>query len=127
MKRRTELLLALVCALVLAGCGLVRTFQIGEAARMTLTSGTTGERVELTDPEVIREVTDNIVSIRFRRCGSSRDSSGWSYALRWYDAGGALLEDMVILNSGMIDVDGWFWAADGGGVDTALLEGLLEE
>ena len=68
MRRSRKLVPALFCALMLvllAGCGLVRSFQIGEAARMTLTSGTTGETVELTDPEVIRAVTDNIESIRF--------------------------------------------------------------
>lgn len=130
MRRSRKLVPALFCALMLvllAGCGLVRSFQIGEAARMTLTSGATGETVELTDPEAIRAVTDNIESIRFQRCRSSGKSTGWSYAIRWYDAGGAVLEDMVIQSSGMINVDGWFWAADSGGVDTALLEELLEE
>ena len=130
MRRSRKLVPALFCALMLvllAGCGLVRSFQIGEAARMTLTSGATGETVELTDPEAIRAVTDNIESIRFQRCSSSGNSTGWSYAIRWYDAGGAVLEDMVIQSSGMINVDGWFWAADSGGVDTALLEELLEE
>lgn len=130
MRRSRKLVPALFCALMLvllAGCGLVRSFQIGEAARMTLTSGTTGETVELTDPEVIRAVTDNIESIRFQRCHSSGNSTGWSYAIRWYDAGGAVLEDMVIQSSGMINVDGWFWAAASGGVDTALLEEMLEE
>ena len=130
MRRSRKLVPALFCALMLvllAGCGLVRSFQIGEAARMTLTSGATGETVELTNPEAIRAVTDNIESIRFQRCRSSGNSTGWSYAIRWYDAGGAVLEDMVIQSSGMINVDGWFWGAASGGVDTALLEELLEE
>ena len=130
MRRSRKLVPALFCALMLvllAGCGLARSFQIGEAARMTLTSGATGETVELTDPEAIRAVTDNIESIRFHRGRSRGNSTGWSYAIRWYDAGGAVLEDMVIQSSGMINVDGWFWAAASGGVDTALLEELLEE
>ena len=50
MRRSRKLVPPLFCALMLvllAGCGLVRNFQIGEAARMTLTSGATGETVEL--------------------------------------------------------------------------------
>ena len=125
MKRCLMLLLPVI--LLLAGCGQVVSLRIGEAARVTLTSGATGETVEITAPEVIEAITGDIEALSFKRGGSSRHSSGWSYRLRWYDADGAVRKEIVILDGGSISAEGRFWSAAGGTIDTGRLAALLEE
>ena len=49
----------------------------------------------------------------------------WKYRLRWYDASGQELEEMLVLNSRGIYDDLYYWTIGDGGIDTALLDELL--
>ena len=100
MKRFMALLLAVICMLGLICCAPTRlTFEITDAQSLTITSGTTGEIAEVTDAADIRYITDNINALTFSKNGRL-DSDGWSYALRWFDGEGVMIESVTLLGDG---------------------------
>ena len=128
MKKRLLLFAsALICCLFLASCGKNMTFAIENAEKILIMSGSTGKRAEITDPDTIRRITGNINSLSFER-GSRIDSSGWSYNIRWYDAGGDEIESITTGGTGTnLFYDGYNWCAVSGNIDTALLDEALAE
>ena len=129
MKRRLVLIcLALICGLTLlfvVGHSTEKTFDIKGVTRIAVMSGSTGKNVDITDQDLIQQITDNISSIRFKR-GSRINSSGWSYNIRWYDAGGQEIENITTgANGTNLFYDGYNWSAVSGSIDTMLLDGVL--
>lgn len=110
MKRLIALVLALVCVLSLVGCSETNmTFDIGEASKIELRSGNDGTMVEITDVEDIQYITDNINSLTFSKGESSKDYSGWSYSLKWYDSENNMMEEMVVMSEYQIDYKDYFY------------------
>lgn len=126
VKKCLTVLLSLACVLLLAGCGgNYKKFAIEGAAQLTVTSGSTGETVTITDPAIIEQVTGSVNGADFYRGSLSILHDGWSYRLRWYDADGGKLEDITVLNSRGIDYQNHFWTAGDGEINAALLDSLL--
>ncbi len=110
MKRLIVLVWALVCVLSLLGCSETNmTFDIGEASKIELRSGNDGTMVEITDVEDIQYITDNINSLTFSKGESSKDYSGWSYSLKWYDSENNMMEEMVVMSEYQIDYKDYFY------------------
>ena len=129
MKRYLAFALALVCLVTLAGCAAGHiSFNISGAGRIELCSGEDGTAVEISDAGNIKYITDNINDLKFSKGESSKDYGGWSYRLRWYDAGDKLIEEIVVMSEYLIDYDGHFCSgmeADHE-IDTDFLDALLE-
>ncbi|MCC8196730.1 MAG: hypothetical protein LIO49_08055 [Ruminococcus sp.] len=128
MKRIFVLILTVAVALTMVGCAeKVVTFNIDGASKILLMSGSSGETVEITDPETIAYITDNINSMTFNRDESSRQHNDWSYSLRWYDSEDNLIEYIVIMSATRIDYDNYFYNEMDADVeiDIAYLEELL--
>ena len=82
MKKFVAAFLVLVLALSVAGCAeKSMKFDIGEASKIELRSGTDGTVIEITNTEDIEHITDNINAMTFSKGESSKDHSGWSYSL----------------------------------------------
>ena len=124
MKRRL-LALALMVAAVLLITASIKTFSVQGAAAIILRSGTTGESVAITDPDVVAQITDNITRLSYVRIFLP-SSGGWSYWLQWYDADGNLI-DQLLPNSTGFKQNGWGYIAIGGTIDTDLFDELLGE
>ena len=103
-------------------------FEIGDAAKLTVTSGNTGEKVEITDTESIRYITDNINGLTYSK-GEKVSSDGWSYALIWYDKDGNEQKKLTVLNEYTVIFDGRYYKGTEADymIDLAFLEKLFEE
>ena len=120
-----------VCAFIvlcMVGCSSrTHKFEIGDSAKITVTSGTTGEQVEITETESIQYITDNINALTYSK-GEKVNSDGWSYALIWYDQNGIEQKKLTVLSEYMIIFDGRYYKgmeADHE-IDLAFLENLFE-
>ena len=101
-----------VCAFIvlcMAACSSrTHKFEIGDAAKIIVYSGTTGEQVEITDTESIQHITDNINGLTYSK-GKKVNSDGWSYALIWYDKDGNEQKKLTVLNEYTVIYDGRYY------------------
>lgn len=130
MKKCLALVLILMLALSMVGCSEKSlTFGIGDASKIELRSGTDGTVIEITDTEEVKHITDNINALTFSRGESSKDYSGWSYSLKWYDSENALMDEIIVMSEYQIDYNGYFYSgmeADNE-IDLAYFDRLLGE
>ncbi len=103
-------------------------FEIGDAAKIIVSSGTTGTQVEITDTENIQYITDNINGLTYSK-GEKVNSDGWSYALIWYDKDGNELKKLTVLNENTVIFDGRYYKGMEADyeIDLAFIEKLFEE
>ena len=101
------------------------TFDLSQAHTLVIQSGTTGEKVEITNPQKIARIADQFVSLRFYR-KTKAHSGGWSYSLSWYDAQGNEQGSLTILSPGEALWKDHYYTVRGGVVDTGLLEEWME-
>ena len=101
-----------VCAFIvlcMAACSSrTHKYEIGDAAKIIVYSGTTGEQVEITDTESIQYITDNINGLIYSK-GEKVNSDGWSYALIWYDKDGNEQKKLTVLNEYTVIFDGRYY------------------
>ena len=110
MKPCVALFFASVFALSVVGCSAKSMkFEIGEADKIELRSGVDGAMVAITNTEEIKHITDNINALTFSRGESSKNHSGWSYSLKWYDSDHTLMEELVVMSGDQIDYNGYFY------------------
>lgn len=128
MKKHLILIsLTLICCLFLTSCDKKMTFAIENTETILVMSGTTGKSIEITDKDIIQQITDNINSLSFER-GSRINSSGWGYNIRWYNAAGDEIENMSTGGTGTnLFYDGYNWSIVSGNIDTELLDEVLAE
>lgn len=121
-----------VCAFIvicMAACSSrTHKFEIGDADKIIVSSGTTGTQVEITDTENIQYITDNINGLTYSK-GEKVSSDGWSYALIWYDKDGNEQKKLTVLNENTIIYDGRYYKGMEADyeIDLAFLEKLFEE
>lgn len=101
------------------------TFDLSQAHTLVIQSGTTGEKVEITNPQKIARIADQFVSLRFYR-KTKAHSDGWSYSLSWYDAQGNEQGSLTILSPGEALWKDHYYTVRRGVVDTGLLEEWME-
>nr|WP_302649946.1 hypothetical protein [uncultured Agathobaculum sp.] len=123
MKRYFACLAVLLTAL-LAACGETVSPSIEGAAYIELQSGNTGELVTITDADTVAQITADVNALRLRDA-QEIDSTGWSYRLRWYDADGAQLAELLP-HGWRVDWNGMRYQVAGTHtVDTDALDDLL--
>lgn len=117
MKKLAAFALSLMLCLPLIGCtAKTITFDIGRASRIELTSGSTGDTVEIADEAAVRHITDNINALTFTDEGKC-DFDGWSYSVRWMDAHGNAMISITLLGSGRAVIGDHCYSVSGGSVD----------
>ena len=130
MKKYVASFLVLVLALSMVGCSEnSMKFDIGEASKIELRSGTDGTVIEITNTEDIKHITDNINALTFSKGKSSNNYSGWSYSLKWYDLENNLMEEIVVMSEQQIDYKGYFYSSMEADheIDLAYFDRLLGE
>ena len=115
MKKLAALSLAIALILSLAGCAAqAKTFDIGKASKLVITSGSNGESVEVTDAECIKQITDNFNALKFKDEGKI-DRDGWSYLISWLAEDGSCIEKITALGDGSITYGGHYYTVEGSG------------
>ena len=128
MKKLVVVVCAFIVLSIVACSSSTHKFEIGDAAKITVTSGTTGTQVEITDTENIQYITDNINGLTYSK-GEKVNSDGWSYALLWYDKDGNEQKKLTVLNENTVIFDGRYYKGMEADyeIDLAFLEKLFEE
>ncbi len=105
------------------------SFDIQNAASLTVFHDGSGRSTEITDTEVIRTITDSINSLSFSRDKSSKNIEGLGYYLEWYDADGRLIERLIVKNEARISYDGYFYNVtdEDAKIDVELIDSVLGE
>jgi beta-lactamase regulating signal transducer with metallopeptidase domain len=128
----TALLIAGIGAAIALGAGSKDsiTFDLSSTDRIVLRSGSTGNVTELTKrtPESyeLKRAYDVFDGNEFTREKSSKDHTGWSYRLQFYD-GDKLIKDITVMDENTIDYGGYFWTANRGRADLEWFDELLGE
>ena len=107
MKKTLAIVICLVFILSLIGCG-KKSFEIVGADKLTVLSGTTGESIEITNTDDIKFITDNINAQNYSK-GGKVHSSGWSYALQWFDRDGKMIDSLTLLDGYTVIYDGYYY------------------
>lgn len=118
LKRSIEYFASLPLTLLFAltGCGNRRlSFAIGDADKLTVKSGFTGDEAEIVDDKLIRSITEEINALHFERTSGSHGKNGFAYMLTWYDADGSRIVRITITdrNGYRISHDGSFYKVGG--------------
>ena len=133
MKKCIAFVLAVFCVLSLVGCSGQpdRTtssdnikFVFGNISKLTVIS-VSGERFEVTDIDTVRQITENIESIRFDKGESNENYNGFGPFIQWYDANDNLIDSISVMGEQTIMYDGFFWTAADGNIDEAIINEIL--
>ena len=129
MKKIIAIVFAILCVMSIEGCSNKNmTFDIGEAAKINVKSGLTGEEVNIADNEFIKDITENINSLRFEKTSSTDGKVGYAYMLTRYDADGAEIADITITdeNGYQISHDRYYYKVGADlNIDISLIDEML--
>lgn len=129
MKKIIAIVFAILCVMSVVGCSNKNmTFDIGEAAKINIKSGLTGEEVNIADNEFIKDITENINSLRYEKTSPTDGKVGYAYMLTWYDADGAEIADITITdeNGYQISHDGYYYKVGADlNIDIELIDEML--
>ncbi len=129
MKKITALLLMILFVFGLAGCAKQTVqFDIKVANKITIFSGSTGQKIEVTDKSAVDHITANFNSVAFRKDKSSKGYEGYAYQITWYDADGKQIELVTVMRATRISYDGYFYDAMEADyeIDMDFIEELME-
>ena len=135
MKKYIAFVLALVYVLSLVGCagksdGTTssehKSFEFENVSKLIVIS-VDGKRFEVNDTDTVRQITENIESIRFEKGESSENTNGFGPFIQWYDTNDNLIESVSVMGEQTIIHNGFFWTATDGSIDAELLERVFTE
>ena len=121
------LALLCVCMIILGGCSSApetKTFSFESPQKITVTS-ISGEKKEVTDEDIMQQITDNITSIQFERGESSEDTNGFGSMISWYDMNGDVMETISVMSDDTIIYNSYFWTAMNGSIDMEVISDVL--
>ena len=67
MKKIVLVVFAFIVLCMAACSSRTQNYEVGDATKIIVTSGNTGEQVDITDSESIRYITDNINSLTYSK------------------------------------------------------------
>ncbi len=109
MKKIIALILIFILLTSLCSCGAKKEFDFSGAEKVVVFSGSTGEHIETTDKEEIKNISDIFTSHTFTKKKSSKGYDGFRYNVKWYDASGGLIEEITLMSGQRISYDGYFY------------------
>ena len=130
MKKYLSLVLVLIILCSLVSCSSnPKTFEIADAEKLTVFSGSTGKSIDITDSDHIKYITDNITALKYSK-GGKVNADGFTYSLQWYDINGTLIESLTLFGDGYtIAYDGRYYKGMSADyeIDLPFIESLFAE
>lgn len=109
------------------GCHSYMQFHITQSQKIMVTSGNTGESVEIKDISLIEDITNQFNSLRFEKQQSSENYTGWDYQISWYDNDNHIVEEITILDQDTINYNHDFYVVIEGSIDVELLKHRIDQ
>lgn len=97
-----------------------------EVGRVTLESGSTGKRVELTEEAKIKLIVENLGAVRFKKGEPVPDADGYNVILNIYLKDGALYRSFEVDSERQLQYEGYFYKVVSGLIGCDYLEVLAE-
>lgn len=104
------------------------TFSIGDAAKINIKSGLTGDEVNIADDDFIKGITEDINALRFEKTSATDGKVGYAYMLTWYDADNTQIACVTITdeNGYQISHDGYYYKVGADlNIDIELIDEML--
>jgi len=117
--------LLLIMTMALTACD-EKTFNLANITRIELTNGTNGNSVSIIEQDQIQALIQPFNNNDFTKSESSKNSTGWSYRLKFFQDDKMTVE-IVVMTSGQIDFDGSFYNAKEGTLSIDYYEELLAD
>lgn len=122
MKKGIAVLLVLVLMSTLAGCTEVTRIAVGDPAAIEVEKEGGGFTVKLTDPEMVKRITDIAEQLPLQQAEATEDQ--WSYQIVWLDESGIQITAITIAGA-QIRWEGKCYSL-GLGIDLSKLTDVLE-
>jgi len=87
-----------------------------DIACIVMFDGNTGEEMDLTDQKHIAHIVENLQSVPVRRTGISILEPGYRFRLTFLDAGGGVVEELIVNAEDTIRKDPFFLTTEEGGL-----------
>ena len=116
-----------ISMIILGGCSSspkAKIFSFESPQKIAVTS-ISGEKIEVTDEDMMQQITNNITSIQFERGESSVDTNGFGPMVSWYDSDGDVIETISVMSNDTIIYNNYFWTAVNGSIDTEVINAVL--
>ena len=129
MKKAIAIVLAALFVMGIVGCSSKNmTFSIGDAAKINIKSGLTGDEVNIADDDFIKGITEDINALRFEKTSATDGKVGYAYMLTWYDADNTQIARVTITdeNGYQISHDGYYYKVGADlNIDIELIDEML--
>lgn len=112
-------------ALTLTACG-GKTFNLKNITKIELADGSNGNSVDIIEQDQIQALIQQFNDNVFKKSESSKNHSGWSYRLRFFQDDKVKTE-VVVMGSGRIDFEGSFYDIKSGTLDVNYYKELFSE
>ena len=129
MKKLVVFVMILVCLMSLFSCSTM-TLDIGEASKINIKIGLTGDEVTITDKTFIQNITEDINALRFEKTSVSDGKGDYVYLLTWIDTDNHQIAAITITeeNGHQISHDGYYYKVGADlNIDTALIDEILHK
>ena len=116
-----------ITAIMLTACG-TKTFKINNITKIELADGTTGNRIEITDPDTIQALIQPFNENAFKKGVSAWNRAGWSYSLKFYQYDKLTTAIVVHGQEGSrISFNDYFYDVINGKINIETYKGLLPD
>ena len=116
----------IITTLILASCSATKTFTLVGITKIELSSGSTGNAVEITEQEQIQKLILPFNEAEFIKESSSKNVKGYNIRLRFYKDD-KMVDEIIVCNWGAIDYKNYFYLTDEGTFDMPYFNELLNE
>lgn len=135
MRKRTTLVA--LCVYILAVTAVMSLYMmrrantfgahtLADTRLIEVRSGTTGHLTSVDDAKSVFKITRYFSDFDFTRSGEQPQSTGYGYALRFYDAGGDEIVNLTVMTTNRFVYDGRYYDSAENAIDVNYLATLTE-
>ncbi|GMK41303.1 hypothetical protein PCCS19_43590 [Paenibacillus sp. CCS19] len=95
-------------------------------SKIIVFNGSTGKQIEITEPDHIQHIVDNLNGITFHKGKMSLGYMGYSFRTTVYDNKGKVIKRFIINTPDTIRYQGFFYKAPGNQIDYDYIEKLFD-